>query len=192
MKSLAPAFLPILAGLSFAAGAADCGREDIDHYLDRGFTPQQVLELCRNELPAAQAEAGGPTDSAYWRDVLDGSDISLSDKALRFTRELCVEYDRPNFAQQRKRACGKAHYSLGLVGLEVLESSKKLLYWGRNSVSVRSPAIERRYELNQQSLPERDRALLEQELESGDISEVPVRDGVAVDVVRERLKQLAR
>lgn len=34
-----------------AAVAGTCSREDIDHYLNRGFTPEQVVELCGN-LPA--------------------------------------------------------------------------------------------------------------------------------------------
>ncbi len=192
MKFSASVVLLFLAAVHATAGAADCSRADIDHYLDRGFTPQQVLELCRSEKPAPESDPERPIDAGYWRDVIDGHAIELGEDALRFSRELCVEYDRPNYAQRRKRACGKAHFSVGLDGLEVLESHKKLLYWGRNSIAVRSPRISRRYELNQQALSQRDQALLEQELERGEYSEIPIRDGVAVDVVSERLKRLAR
>ncbi len=182
-----------LMGVAMPVLAVDCEREDIDHYLDRGFTPQQVLELCRPEAAAPQGDRPGPPqDRAYWRDVIDAMEVHLDAEALSFRREQCVEYDRPNFAQQRKKACGKVYYRIALEGLEVLGTEHKLLYWGQNAVEISSSSIERRFELGQQAMRERDQALLARELESGSKTRIPVRDGVAVDVVANRLKQLAR
>lgn len=173
-----------------AASAADCSREDVDHYLDRGFTPQQVVALCRSE--AASAEALPSAEQAgYWRDVIDAVEVQLEAGALYFRRDQCVKYDRPNFAEQRKKACGKVSYRIGLAGLQVEDSTHKLLFWGQNTLKVRSPQIERQFELGQAELPARDQRLLAEELESGDIATIPLREGVAVDGVGRRLQDLA-
>lgn len=50
-STLATGLLLTLA--TSAAVAANCSREDIDHYLDRGFTPDQVIDLCGQLAPSA-------------------------------------------------------------------------------------------------------------------------------------------
>ena len=192
MKCQSLAVVLILSLFSTVSGAADCSREDIDHYLDRGFSPQQVLELCRPEMPDETDQSAQARDASYWRDVIHAREVRLSADTLSFVRDQCIAYDRPNFAQQRKKACGKVYYSIGLDGLEVLETSKKLLYWGQNSIAVSSPSIQRRYELNQSDLPERDQRILKRELPRGDSVDIPIHDGVALDVVASRLQRLGR
>lgn len=174
------------------AGAADCGREDIDHYLDRGFTPQQVLDLCRPGEPAATPAAPGDSgrlDSL--RDALAVFDLRLDGNNLHYSREQCVEYDRPNLAQQRKRACGKVHYSVAREGLAVEDSRRRLLFWGSTALEIVSSRIERRYELGQGALSERDREQLSRELEEGPRTDLPVRDGMPMERVRSEVEALA-
>lgn len=189
--------LPVaLLGMASPLFAADCEREDIDHYLDRGFTPQQVLELCRGGAASAPTMAQAQTHGEhlrFFRDAVDGFDLKLSDEAMSFSRELCVKYDRPNYAQQRKNACGVAHYRIGLEGMKVLEASRKVVFWGSNDVIVSSPLLEKDYQLGQGELSQRDQDKLAEELaKDADVAVIPVREGVAVDAVRARLEELAR
>lgn len=41
----------ILTLSASVAAAATCSREDIDHYLDRGFSPDQIVDLCGETSP---------------------------------------------------------------------------------------------------------------------------------------------
>lgn len=183
----------LAAAIAAPAQAADCAREDIDHYLDRGFTPQQVLALCRpGEPAAAPAEAESGTAISFLRDALAVYDLRLDADSLRYSRELCVEYDEPNLAQQRKRACGVAHYRIGREGLEVVDSSRKLLFWGSDALTVTSPAIDRDYALGQEQLKTRDQRELAAELEQGPTTRLPVRSGVPLERVRAQVNAIAK
>lgn len=189
--------LPVaLLGMASPLFAADCEREDIDHYLDRGFTPQQVLELCRGGAASAPTMAEAQTHGEhlrFLRDAVDGFDLNLNEEVLSFSRELCVKYDRPNYAEQRKNACGVAHYRIGLEGMNILEASRKVVFWGSNTVRVSSPLLEKDYQLGQGDLSQRDQSKLAEELaKDADVVLIPVREGVAVDAVRARLDELVR
>lgn len=180
----------LLLTASAATLAADCSREDIDHYLDRGFTPQQVVALCRSESSVSEA-LPSTENASYWRDVVDAVEVSLDADALSFRRDQCVEYDRPNYAEQRKKACGKVSYRIGLDGLKVLDTKQQLLFWGANALIVSSPDIRREYALGQNDLRSRDQRLLATELEQGDRATIPLRDGVAAEVAGRKLQALA-
>lgn len=193
MKHRYPYLSLLILGLASPVQALDCAREDIDHYLDRGFSPEQVVALCGSQAAdPAGPEAGGRADLDFLRQAIDGFAITLDAQALSFSRNICVAYDRPNYAEQRKKACGKAHYRIGLQGLTVLDSQSKLMFWGRNAVRVRSPELEQRYELGQETLSERDRRKLEEALNRGQDAEIPVRDGVSPGALQARLQHLAR
>ena len=191
LSVLAPA---LALGFSGPLQAADCERADIDHYLDRGFSPQQVLELCRSGSHVDTVEqAKAQSDQLrYLHDAIDAESISLTQKSLSFKRDLCVKYDRPNYAEQRKQACGTARYVIGLQGMKVLDSSQKLMFWGSNEVLVSSPQVEREFALGQDKLRQRDQDELAKALPQGQEVKIPVREGMSVAAVRARLQQLAK
>ncbi len=193
MKTASSIVLLAMAGFVASVSAADCQREDIDHYLDRGFTPKQVLELCRNgnaaRTPAQADQQGRALDTLSG--LIEGQGFRLDEQYFGFSQTICVAYDRPNYAQQRKKACGMAHYQIARAGLKVDQTRKKLLFWGRNEVLLSSPEIERRYELGQQALSERNQQQLQRELPSGNELSVPARDGVSVSRLQQALQALA-
>lgn len=45
------------------AMAADCSREDVDHYLSKGFTPEQIVSLCGDASEAESEEQGVATEA---------------------------------------------------------------------------------------------------------------------------------
>lgn len=186
-----------LAGFLGTAQAADCSRDDIDHYLDRGFSPKQVLELCRSgggNQSLQQASQNSQQLDAL-RATIDARDISLDQDTLSFQRELCVKYDRPDFAQQRKKACGTARYQLARKGLQVEQSNTKLLFWGRNEVLISSPQVERSYNLGQEALSQRNQRRLQKVLDKrqqDNTIAVPVRAGVAISAARQQLQDLSQ
>ncbi|MGJ8670477.1 MAG: hypothetical protein ACSHXK_13370 [Oceanococcus sp.] len=193
MKYKNPVFLLIAAAVSLPVQAADCQRKDIDHYLDRGFTPKQVLELCRggaSEQSPAQVDTQAQQLNDL-RELIDAKNMSLSPDSWDYTQEMCVEYDRPNYAQQRKKACGIAHYRISRKGLVVQDTRKKLAFWGANEVVLHASAVLREFELGQADLSERNQRELERELPSGNTVVVPVREGVAVSEAKRQIQALA-
>ena len=193
MKYRSPIVLLIAAAASLPVQAADCQRDDIDHYLDRGFTPKQVLELCRG---GASEQSPVQVDSQteklnVLRTLIDAKNMSLSPEYLSYTRDICVEYDRPNYAEQRKKACGTAHYRIARQGLRVEETRKKLAFWGANEVVLHASSVEREFELGQAELSERNLHQLQRELPKGNMVSVPVREGVAVSEAKRQLEALS-
>ncbi len=174
-----------LSLLSSPVFAADCTRADIDHFLDRGFTPDQVVALCASPAPAESP--ADVSERAVITDALAAYDISLDREQLQYRRDQCFRYGRENLAQQRTQVCGTVVYRIALAGLEILDSRSKLLIWGRNSVAV-SGDVQRDYQLDLAGLSQWEQAQLAKELEHGPQTELPVRDGQAADRVADALR----
>lgn len=194
MKQLSRTVASVCISIPSITLAADCAREDIDHYLDRGFSPQQVVELCRDGHSAATPEqvTQGMKMEQRLRKLLAVQNLNLSRDSLSFQRELCVKYDRPNFAEQQKRACGRGHFVIPMKNMQIQDKRKKLLFWGQDEVIVAAQGLQRKYDLGQASLSERNQKQLERALPTGDELALPLRDGASADELVELLRQISR
>lgn len=115
-----------------SALASTCSREDVDHYLDRGFTPAQVMDLCGTAstqptppaaipapaqqavpAPIAQAPATemvmvkGLTQEEVFKikHAIDADDVVISNSELVYTRDRCHKFGLENDIGQRESAC---------------------------------------------------------------------------------------
>ncbi len=134
---LATLLLATLA--SPGAGAQPvCSRADIDHYLARGFTPEQVVRLCGSAeksvvpppaappaaAPAAAAPAAPAEDVAVLRTALDAEDVQVDDKEIRYTWERCLPFGEEGYGGLRERACVTLVTHIDRHGLRVLKAAK--------------------------------------------------------------------
>ena len=84
--------------------ASGCSKADIEYYLQKGFSHEQVTKLC--SIPTApapyQGQAPAPqnspqsVDQAYLAAALDAKNITLNQDQLSYSAKECAEYGPPN------------------------------------------------------------------------------------------------
>lgn len=76
-----PVFIPVALSLFItAAHATDCARQDIEFYLEKGFTPQQISNMCAQKKPAEVKSQA--TDSATINAPLPSATATSSDSIV--------------------------------------------------------------------------------------------------------------
>lgn len=143
-----------LSVLSNVASAA-CSRADVDHFLSRGFTPEQVVLLCG----AADGDAYPDGDGASMprnteradaeralRDVLlrgvDAERVDVDGSGLRWRTTACAEYGPPNLAGQPRERCGRLHVEVEREGLTVDGLRRQILFFGEHGIALRGRILQ--------------------------------------------------
>ncbi|MDC1287566.1 hypothetical protein N8198_06750 [Gammaproteobacteria bacterium] len=117
---------------------AACTRDDIDYYLSKGFTQEQIAAICTEATEAAapsttaspEAEAdiavvpptGGSNEDAerYLREAINGDDVRVEGGFLHYTARICIPYGRFNDNKEplTKETCEQVRYKVTLRGME--------------------------------------------------------------------------
>lgn len=113
-------FALLLTGAS-TSYAADCSRADIDHYLDKGFTPTQIIELCGQPAktppakpmepqaaPEPKASRGSEEEireEIYLQTALDVEQVKLTPEALILVHDRCLPYGDTDVMDMKAQAC---------------------------------------------------------------------------------------
>ena len=197
-----------------AQAQAECAREDVQFYLDKGFTQEQVTKLC---APAAAAPARPAAkryrayadeyvdreDTEYTarlrierevflRNSIEATDIRVNDGHLHYTRENCVSEGVEKDRAFGLKACPEVQFRIRLAELEIdAEEHKRRFLFGLPLIRV-TGRIERR------ALPggfdhipnEYNRKLLRAKLERGPTTKIPLRRGVDFHFARTALQDI--
>ena len=184
---------------------AACSREDVQFYLDKGFSTEQITELCKSAPDAKPAEdqvqqkeqdsSKQQVDSAaeneqFLKTAIKGKDIGLDDDTLYYTLRACIEYGEEDLFGFTPKACPDVKYVISLKGLEVLGDGRKYGFWGPKEVRVRSKIS---FEIlgNLKDTKPEDRELIVEKLDQGDKTGIPIRSDIDLDRVQQVLLQLA-
>lgn len=134
-KTLRPALTLCIALLQLEAHAT-CSREDVDHYLDKGFNPDQITVLCQ---PTVAPSTGQQTNQstaipshATLTDVLtqslDVKNLSVSDTHIYYTHRHCLAFGAKTQQGTTKQFCPMFDYTIALENLEIVSIKKKKLF----------------------------------------------------------------
>jgi len=187
--------------LSHQVNAA-CSRDDVSFYLEKGFTTDQITALC-SEVPAPAAVQTEPQESHVATPAMDenvlflnraikGHDIKLSEDSLQYTqKKMCFEYGEEDLFGFTPKVCPDVIFTVSLKGLEVLETGKKYGFYGTQEVRVKS-SVKREIIGNLENQKPKDRELILEKFEKGDVTGVPVRDDFSLDRVKQVLQELAK
>lgn len=183
---------------------AACSRDDVEFYLDKGFTNDQITTLCSVSSDSENDQANATkqnneenSDAAaiddkelFLKTAIKAKNIYLQDDSLHYTQEVCVEYGEEDMFGFTPKVCPQVKFVIALKGLEVIDTGKQHYFYGTEEIRVRS-AVKREIigELTQQK-PE-DRKLILEKIESGDVAAIPVREDFSLDRVKQVLLQLA-
>ena len=118
--------------LAISSVHAACPRADVEFYLSKGFTPEQIVELCRGQSVTDMSATTSPTSKPVapapvkkmsptlhvLKSSIEAEDIEISDTALSFTNKTCVVtgYDYEGYPDQ---ACPMVRYSVLFAGLKI-------------------------------------------------------------------------
>lgn len=207
--------LPVFPGQ--AQGA--CSRSDVDYYLEKGFTHEQIADICKGpvqdsanktgvtkEAPISPdqpsqtqpktkmpPQSGDPgTPEKFLAESIDGYDIDITGDSLNYTRERCLEYGEEDLFGFKEKVCPEILYTVDLQGMEVLSSEKEYVFFGDERVKVEGE-ISRRIISGLEELQADERDLVtEMVQEDGDQLTIPIREGVPVKRVINNLEKLAK
>ncbi len=183
---------------------AACSRDDVNFYLDKGFTTDQITALCSEaSTPAADAQQ---TDSGkneqqsalvlggnalFLNRAIKAHKIKLSSDSLQYTLKTCIKYgdeDQYGFAP---KVCPDVAYTIALKGLEVLDTGKKYGFYGTPEVRIKSSAIKREIIGGLKNKKQEERELILEKFEKGFETAIPIRDDFSLEEVKQVLEKLS-
>jgi len=176
--------------LAFALpAAAACSRADVEFYLGKGFTPEQITTLCAGEAEKKPATLRSDDEMELLVGI-KGYAVTVGTASIGYTREECVEYGEEDMYGFRKKVCPKRRYTIGLKGLKVLRG-RRSLFFRRGTLRVQG-AIERRILSGMDGLDQAESRLAAAVLETGDQTVIPIREDILPKRIGAILKKMAR
>ena len=135
------------------AQAEACSRSDIDYYLGKGFTHEQVAALCgsgsppdndrrryEEEYDPPEREAEGrrqrEEEVAFMKNAIGAWDIELTPIKLEYTRKFCISAGKTPEVEGRTRLCPDVRYRIYFKGLDVGNYERKYFFLGRREIEV--------------------------------------------------------
>jgi hypothetical protein len=181
-------FVMLLGCLApFDAPAADCNREDIEFYLNKGFTPGQITRLCTTETAGQTAggyESVGPAGAdandpgTFLALAIDSDAVFVDDDKISFRHTACTE-------RNRIQACPDMTLAIELTGLQITAAGSDSGGGGR--IEIRGN-IQRQIN-NYGSLPPAEQRLVDRS-SSERHAVIPIKEGVDVGEARRALQRL--
>lgn len=133
--------------------ASSCSLEEIDQFLQRGFSHEQIVKLCGNQQPAAPAADSSPVPAApspaatnpppqagitqsattvdkdifYLQTVIDADKVEVTPEAIIYWRNKCFPYGAESYSGFRPEACVNMRSTLNRKGLKVVRAVKGIL-----------------------------------------------------------------
>jgi len=198
-------FLTALLAMFMKASIADstCSRDDVEFYLGKGFTPDQVTELCRSapapagttqeQKPAAVSEAPVASNTVqFLQTAIKARDVNITGGLLHYTRkEMCFTYGEEDLYGFAPKACPDVKFTITLKGLSVIDTGREFGFYGTKQVRVKG-TIEREILGGLEKHKPEDKQVIMDKFEKGNETNIPVRDDFSMDDVREVLEQLAK
>lgn len=208
MNARAAAFLLLF---SVSSAWAECSRDDIQFYLDKGFTTEQVTLLCSKSAGEGKKKYRAYTEEyvdrqdqeyqsrmrvereAALRNSIEAIDIRLERGYLYYVRPQCVSEGVEKDRAFGLKSCPNIRYQIKLAGLKVDEKEhKKRFLFGQKMVQVTGQIKRREMPGAFADIPDEYwRNVLRKRLEKGNTTKIPLRDGVDFHFARGALKDIA-
>lgn len=208
--------LTLTAGFCLLASnnlmANSCTKADIDYYLQRGFTHNQVVRLCANspaqnpvrlntsspvinntsrdyQTPSNSLQAGLSEDRVYFETVLkQAKTASLTPSSLSYVSRECIKYGEENLAGLKSKVCANTRVTVNFKGLQILKAAKGVFLIRDQQMLVQGD-IQREY-LDIDTLPPAKQAVIRAQLPSKPRRiDLPVRKGIDPKRVADKLKK---
>lgn len=201
---------------------AECARDDIDHYLNKGFTPEQITSICattplktikptNNLTDQAASEIPGNEDEPektyhtnndtnqttthekneqFLKEAIKGRNVTLTNESFEYTLKVCIEYGDEDLYGFAPKACPIIRYTIARKGLEITKSQKKYIFFGAYEIKIKG-TIKREIISGLEKNKANEIKLINEKLETGDHTFIPIRDDISIAEVEQALLQLS-
>jgi len=201
-----------LASIPHISNAA-CSRDDVQFYLDKGFSTTQITTLC--ETPSSQDNTQDPSSATpktslstsaaklstadntqankteqFLREAIKGRDVSLTNESLAYTLKFCIKYGEEDLYGFTPKACPNVRFNILLTDLEIKEP-KKTLFFNPDGIDIKG-SITRDVINGLEEHKIEDQKLILNKLESGNKTTIPVREDISIEKFFQTLDQLTR
>jgi hypothetical protein len=210
-------YLILFAAIAVSSAFAQCNKADIEFYLEKGFTQDQITQLCANSESSTpdyqpyqqkviiyQEGAGPDIDKDGFtreeREAIDaleaGGDVTklkVTPELITYTRKVCVFSTNGPDYEDRYKACPEADFSIPRNNIKVSHSGKTLIFLGSATVQVEGK-IDIKLEEGFDSYPVDVRKGLERNFhwrENGKVTDFPVRGDYSVTRIVNAFRTLA-
>lgn len=186
--------------LPTAASANSCSRADVDFYLQRGFTTDQVTRLCSTTV-APQAQYSAPVyapanpqnlkmrdDQTFLSTALDARNVNLSKDGLTYTAEECaIKENHPIHRDLDEEVCIKSNVDIKFAGLKIIDSQQGFLMLRESNLVVQGD-VSREY-TNFNRIRRQDRSLVKELLPNKpNTLKIKARRGMDPQLIADRLR----
>ena len=195
-----------------------CDPETVEFYIEKGFTPDQVTELCTQDESSTatptyepyqkpvviyqQGVASGGTSVEENRAIeklrggLNARSVDVTPDRINYIAKVCVRAGNSPERDQRIEQCIDVAFSIARIGLVVEQSGSRFLLFGEELIKVSSSNIKRKNLLEDPwaGLAPDLRFLLQRKYEHqevGNTTEVPIRKSSSVSEVVSAFRTLA-
>jgi len=186
---------------------AKCTRKDIDHYLNKGFTPEQITTICSN-APTIATDNEPTNDSKQitetdidqktlikknellLMEAIKGRNILLTNDTLQYTLKICLEYGEEDLYGFAANACPVIKFTIARKNLEVIKSQKKYIFFGDNEIKIKA-TIKREVISGLEKNKIDEKKLIQQQLETGDYTFIPIRDDISLTDIEQVLREIS-
>ena len=179
-----------------------CKRDDVEFYLAKGFSPDQITSLCASStanevpLPDSKPEPSLAVDAEgdnerFLKLAIKAKKIYLGNNYLHYTQEVCIEYGEEDLYGFTPKVCPKVNFKILLNGLEVVKTGKRNYFYGTPEVVVKS-TIKREIigQLKDQKPAVRKQIL--DKFEMGNETVISIREDFSLQRVKQVLQQLSK
>jgi len=186
--------------------SAVCSRDDVNFYLDKGFSTDQIAAMCSEpstpasdaQQPESQNNEQDPASAAkddnalFLQRAIKAQKINLSSDSLSYTQEkMCMEYGEEDLFGFTPKVCPDVTFTIALKGLVVLDTGKKYGFYGTPEVRVKSSVIKRVIIGELKNKKPEERELILEKFEKGFETAIPIRDDFSLDQVKQVLQELS-
>lgn len=200
------------------SGHAKCSKEDISFYLEKGFTQDQITQLCASSEEASEVpdyqpyqqkvivysnEEGPGKKDGFTKeerkaisDLKAGGDIiklKVTQTHLKYVRKVCIISGNSPEYDQRFKTCPEVNFNIARDGLAAASSGKKLLVFGTAVVALEGD-IDRKLRGNWEDYPITVRKELKRNFnwkEDGHKTDFPVRGDFSVTRIVNAMRTLS-
>jgi len=204
--------LVALASMIFSVQAsADCSRDDVTFYLDKGFSTEQITTMCSASSTTTGSDALQPGtgsehqgseqhssalavggNALFLQRAIKAQKINLGSDSLNYTQKICIQYGEEDLYGFTPKTCPNVRFMISLNDLKVLDTGKKYYFYGTSEVRVKSSAIKREIIGQLKDKKPEERELILEKFEKGDETVIPIREDFSMEKVKQVLQELSK
>jgi len=193
--------------------SAECSREDINWYLKKGFSHEQVVKLCGESDSVGQDAGKQPVKSlqtkpqqkshktrptmdsessepeTFLKIAIQASEVFITDETLQYVKKTCIEYGIEDFNGFRNAACPLVSFSIQRDGMGVETTDTRNFFIFPSQQITVSGTIERRIQ-DLEQYPEKTRRKLLRALETGPETVIPIRKEIPLYRAEQAIREL--